>query len=125
MRFRIILAAAAAPAALAATLLGTAAQPAHAWAWDPHVTVTGKIVGCGASGPIQVESVRANLNGEIRTWGPVTTSSQPTYSVSFDNVPNGGGYAWVVVNCSVMPNYGTWIHVTRHGWGNTESGVNI
>ena len=123
MKIRTIIAAAAVPAVAAVTLLSTSGVPAHAWAWDPHVTVSGHITDW-APGPIQSESVRANLNGEIRTWGPVTTSGQPAYSLSFDNVPNGGGYAWVVVHSNVLGDVGHWVHVTRPGWGSTEN-VNI
>ena len=130
MRVRTILAAAAAPAALAATLLGTSAQPAHANTGNPNVTVTGKLTSCDVGGWQAGADIRVRLNGELRTWSSNGGFNQPpTYSVTFDNVPPGnGGYAWVVVHCIVStPDHGEWIHIYRppQWWTTTLGGVNL
>ena len=125
-RARGTAAAALAGLAAAAFTLAAPAQPAHAWPWDSTVTATGKLTGCSTAGPLQMASVRANLNGQVATWSSPLYSSPPTYSLTWHNVPSGGGYAFVVVHCSaVTPDYSTWIHVYRPGWGEGISGGNI
>jgi hypothetical protein len=118
MRVRTILAAAAAPAALAATLLGTS-QPAHAWPLDHTVTLKGQLTGCaGQFGP-QAADVRANLNNEIVTQHE-QSGAPPTYSVTWHNVPNGdGGWAFITVHCYVTADYNRWVHVYQPKIGET------
>jgi hypothetical protein len=103
------------------------AQPAHAWSLDPHVTMTGKIVGCSTSGPLQQATVRANLNGQIHQWTTGLYSSQPSYTINWTNVPGGrGGWAFITVHCSaVTPDYNLWVRVYRPGWGWTMPTVNL
>jgi hypothetical protein len=115
-------------AAAAAAVVFAPAQPAHAWPLDNNVTVTGKVTGCSTGGPYNQATVRANLNGEIRTWTSGGWYSQPpTYALRFDNVPGGaGGWAWVVVHCTVdRPDYGVWIKVQRPVIGENWPGGNI
>ena len=121
------LAGAAVLAAAAAAATVASAQPAHAWAWDPHVTVTGTITSCGAPGPIQSMSVRANLNGQIATWSTPGTSANPTYRLSWSNAPYGyDGWAFYVVHCGgPVPDHNGWLRVYRPAVGNTIGGGNI
>jgi hypothetical protein len=127
LRLRTILTAVAVPAVLGGALLATS-QPAHAWPGNPNVTVTGKLTGCSTAGPYNIASVRANLNGEIRTWSSNGWYSQPpTYALRFDNVPGGaGGWIWAVVHCTVnRPDYGVWIKIQQPWVGDTWPGGNI
>ena len=90
-RARGAAAAAVAGLAAAAFTLAAPAQPAHAWPWDSTVTATGKLTGCSTAGPLQMASVRADLNGQVATWSSPLYSSPPTYSLTWHNVPSGGG----------------------------------
>ena len=85
--------------------------PAKAWFLDPTVTISGSLTGCGPGG-IQTAYVRGNLNGTIAT-NSTALGAPPSYSLTWHNVPSGGSYAWIVVNCTVTPAYGRWVHVYR------------
>jgi hypothetical protein len=95
----------------------TKPAPARAWFWDPKVTIYGTLNVCGPGG-IQTAYVRGNLNGTIVQNG-TALGAPPSYSLTWNNVPSGGGYAWVVVNCSVTGSYGRWVHVYRPTLGNS------
>lgn len=106
-------------AAAAATVLvavaGTAvvaAPAASAWTWSSSVTLTGT-AGCGGA---QRATVRGVFNEQHQLW---TAYARNTYSITFTNVPAGGGWAWVWSDCSVTSDHGTWVRVTRPVFGST------
>jgi hypothetical protein len=96
------------------------AAPALAWSGSSTVTLTGNS-GCWADGPQQ-----ATVYGELNTQGhtSVQFGMPARYSVTFTNVPSGGGWAWFTVHCSVGGDHNRWVRVYRPGWGSTLS-VNL
>lgn len=91
----------------------TAAAPAYAWSGSSTVTLTGKS-GCATDGP-QVSTVYGELNNQ----GYTSKQRSGGYSVTFTNVPPGGGWAWFTVHCDVAGSHNTWVRVVRPGWGST------
>lgn len=91
------------------------AQPAAAWSWSSTVTIQGKLTGCTFA---QTASVHGVLNGQNQSYN-APLGQPPSYHLTFSNVPGGYSWAWVVVDCTVSPNYGVWVHMYRPGWGST------
>ena len=91
-------------------------QPAHAWPLSSTVTIQGQLTGCGWGA--QTAYVNGVLNGQHQSYSTFL-GQPPSYHLTFTNVPSGYSWAWVVVNCSVAPNYGVWVHMYRPGWGST------
>lgn len=93
-------------------LIGAVSLPAtaaSAWPWSGTVTVHGS-TGCGPG--IQTATVYANLNSEGYRVG-TGTGAPPNYSVTFKQVPSGGGWGWFWVECSVTGGHGTWARIYR------------
>jgi hypothetical protein len=104
-------------AAVAAGVLPSQpAQPASAWAWSSTVTIQGQLTGCGWG--LQTAYVSGVLNGQYHSYN-APLGQPPSYRLTFTNVPSGYSWAWVVVNCSVAPSYGRWVHMYRPAWGDT------
>lgn len=91
------------------------AAPALAWPGSATVTVTGKS-GCWEQGPQQ-----ATVYGELNTQGhtSVQYGMPARYSITFTNVPSGGGWAWFTIHCSVGGDHNAWVRVYRPLWGST------
>lgn len=99
------------------------AVPANAWVWSSQVTLTGALNQCTNQGA-QAAYVNAVFNNQrVAYW--TALGQPPHYSVTFNNVPSGGGWAWIVVTCSVVGgSQGHWVHVYRPTIG-TTLGVNL
>jgi hypothetical protein len=99
------------------------AVPANAWAWSSDVTLTGTLTQCTNQGA-QAAYVNAVFNNQRHAYW-TSVGQPPQYSVTFTNVPSGGGWAWIVVNCAVVGgSQGYWVHVYRPAAGSTL-GVNL
>jgi hypothetical protein len=96
---------------------------ANAWVWSSQVTLTGALNQCTNQGA-QAAYVNAVFNNQ-RIAYETSIGQPPHYSVTFTNVPGGGGWAWIVVNCAVVGgSQGYWVHVYRPTIG-TTLGVNL
>lgn len=114
-RFMILLAGLGLALGLSVSV-GTAS--ANAWPWSSQVTLTGALNQCTNQGT-QAAYVNAVFNNQ-RVAYETSIGQPPHYSVTFTNVPGGGGWAWIVVNCAVVGgSQGYWVHVYRPAIGTT------
>jgi hypothetical protein len=97
-----------------------AAAPSQAWWGSSAVTLTGT-TGCWSDGPQQ-----STVYGELNRQGHTSQENgMPTrYSVTFTNVPSGGGWAWFTIHCSVGGDHNRWVQVYRPSLGSTL-GINL
>jgi hypothetical protein len=96
-------------------------MPAQAWSWSSTVYLKGT-AGCANVGGIQAITARAALDG--KTFTSTSSTNGNNYQIQFTNVrsgrvPSGGGWAWVVVSCSLGGYHQAWVEMYRPGWGDT------
>lgn len=120
MRFRLVQHAAMGLVLLLGALVGSPA-PADAWAWDPHVTLNGKI-GCtySSSNHVQWAWIEAT-NGE-RGWAWLGSGGMTRpYAFDFWKVPTSTIYVTVTWGCSVDGQHKTTFGLNRPSNGTTAT----
>jgi len=97
------------------------AEKAHAWSWDPKVTLQGK-VGCNYSTTNTPQGLYLRgTNGEAGyAWLGSGGTTKP-YSYTFTRVPSGGMTVTASWRCSGSGNYSTSFSLSRPSWGTTAT----
>ena len=103
----------------AATLVGVNPTPASAWAWDPNVTLNGK-VGCNYATTNTVTWAWIEASNGERGWANLGSGGMTRpYYFDFHNVPSSGMTVTFKWGCSTFGEYSTSFGLNRPSTGKT------